>query len=85
MVGWERLQGNAFIKEGEVELISNKQGSSRRREEAPTALSHATGTGEDSQTGRMQWDVVGRKDMGPEAGSTLVTRGVLAGREGVDK
>lgn len=31
-----------YIKEGEVESISNKQASVSRREKAPTALSQAT-------------------------------------------
>ena len=59
MVGWERLQGNAFMKEGEAEPISNKQASADRREEAPTAPSQATRTEGGSQTGRTQRDVWG--------------------------
>lgn len=35
MAGWERLQGNAFIKEGEAKLIRNKQASASRRKKAP--------------------------------------------------
>lgn len=37
VVGWERLQGNALIKEGEMELMSNKQASASRREKDPNS------------------------------------------------
>lgn len=72
-MGWERLQGNAFIK-GEVEHISNKQASLSRRERALTALSQAKQTEEGGQTSRMQ------QDGGAEAGCQLATRWFLAGR-----
>lgn len=36
-MGWERLQGNALIKEGEMEPMSNKQASTSRREKDPNS------------------------------------------------
>lgn len=42
VVGWERLQGHMFIKEGEEEPVSSKQASAGRREEDPTAPRQAT-------------------------------------------
>lgn len=82
VLGWERLRGNVYIKEGEVESISNKQASMSRREKAPSAPRQATRTEEGGRTGRTRGDGVGG---GGGACSWLhtcqmATRGFLAGR-----